>query len=560
MPEVSNGRVADKSIADLATIDSKGELDFSELPGVNVTIDDWSETAKEAINALPQVWTRGLLYFLMIFTGIVLPWAMFSQVDETGIGRGRLETKGSANRLESATAGAVIAVRAQEGQMVKVGQVLLELESDGVRSELQQAKTKLEGQMNRLSQLGIAKNQVSIAIATQQQQNKAQAIEKFAQAEQAQQSLADKRSNAPLSENLKLTQIEQAVKILKDSRANLLIQQTEKAAQLQQARQRLSAAKSALILAEGKHQQSLKEVKRYQGLWQQGGVPEVKLIEIQSIAQENQRLVGQVTAEVQAAETGIKEQEGNYNKVIHQLQADIRQAESKTQEQDREYLQIKEKQKWDIKQAESRLKEQQGNQASLTEGGKLAILKSEEQLKDLQTQIGILQTESAQTQQQITELERQLELKVVRAPVAGTILQLPFKQPKSFVQVGQLVAQIAPTKTSTVLMVQMPSQNSGFLKVGMPVKVKFDAYPFQDYGVVEGTVRWVSPDSKLVEVGGGKVEAYETEVVLGKDYIQSQEKKIALTLGQTATAEVIIRQRKVIDFILDPFKKLQKGG
>jgi hemolysin D len=565
MPEVLNGQVADKSaveksITDQVIIEASEELDFSELPGVNVTIDDWSDTAKEAINALPKVWTRGLLYFLVIFTGIVLPWAMFSQVDETGVGRGRLETKGSANRLESATAGAVIAVRAQEGEMVKAGQVLLELESDGVRSELQQAKTKLEGQMNRLSQLGIAKNQVTIAIATQQQQNKAQAVEKLAQSEQAQQSLADKRSNAPLSENLKLTQIEQAAKTLKDSRANLLIQQTEKAAQLQQARQRLNAAKLALILAQGKYQQGLKEVKRYQGLWQQGGVPEVRLIEIQGIAQENQRLVGQATAEAQAAQTGIKEQEGNYSKVIHQLQSDIRQAESKTQEQDREFLQIKERQKWEIKQAESRLKEQQGNRASLTEGGKLAILKSEEQLKDLQTQIGGLQSEAAQTQQQITELERQLELKVLRAPVGGTVLQLPFKQPKSFVQVGQLVAQIAPATASTVLKVQIPNQNSGFLKVGMPVRVKFDAYPFQDYGVVDGTVKWVSPDSKLVEVGAGKVEAFEVNVVLSKDYIQSQGKKIPLSLGQTATAEVVIRQRKAIDLILDPFKKLQQGG
>jgi hemolysin D len=63
-----------------------------------------------------------------------------------------------------------------------------------------------------------------------------------------------------------------------------------------------------------------------------------------------------------------------------------------------------------------------------------------------------------------------------------------------------------------------------------------------------------------VEVGGGKVEAFETEVVLGRDYIQSQGKKIALSLGQTATAEVVIRQRKAIDLILDPFKKLQQGG
>jgi hemolysin D len=556
MPELLNGRSANQAPKDSIT-----ELpDFSSVTGINVTATDWSDTVKEAINSLPQVWTRGLLYFLMTFTAIVLPWAMFSQIDETGMGRGRIETKGSANRLESATSGAVIAVRVQEGETVKAGQVLLELESDAVRAELQQAKTKLEGQMNRLSQLGIAKNQVAIAIATQQQQNKAQALEKLAQAEQAQQSLEDKRSNAPLSENLKLNQIDQAGKILKDSRANLLIQQTEKAAQLQQVRQKLAAAKESLILIEGKYQKSLREVQRYQELWEKGGVPEIKLIEIQGIAQENKRLLAQVNAEVQSAETGIKEQESNYNKVIHQLQADIRQAESKTQEQDKEYLQIKEKQKWDIKQAESRLKEQQGNRASLTEGGKLAILKSEEQLKDLQSQISTLGTEVSQTQQQIQELERQLDQKVVRAPVGGTVLQLPFKQAKSFVQTGQLVAQIAPTNVSTILKVQMPSQNTGFLKVGMPVKVKFDAYPFQDYGVVEGKVQWVSPDSKVVDMGNAKVEAFEVDVLLEKEYIQSQGKKVALNLGQTATAEVVVRQRKTIDLILDPFKKLQQGG
>ncbi len=508
-----NGQVVDRSIPSEPAKSNQPTAE-NPLPVANQSIemvaDDWSDTAKEAMESLPQVWTRGLLYFLVIFTSIILPWVMLSKVDETGSGRGRIETKGAANRLEAATSGAVIAVRVQEGQSVKQGQILLELESDAVRAELQQAKTKLEGQMNRLSQFGIAKNQVTIMIATQQQQNKAQAVEKFAQ-------------------------IDQASKATKDSKANLFIQQTEKAAQLQQARQKLAAAQSALVLIQGKYQQSLKEVKRYQDLLGQGGVPEVKLVEIQSIAKESERLMAQATAEVQLAETGIKEQEGNYNKVIHQLQADIRQTES-------------------------RLQEQQGNRASLTEGGKLAILKSEEQLKDLQTQISTLNTEAAQTRQQIAELERQLEQKVVRAPVSGTVLQLPFKQPKSFVQTGQLVAQIAPQGASNILKVQMPSQSTGFLRVGMPVKVKFDAYPFQDYGVVEGKVQWVSPDSKLVEAGTGKIEAFEVNVVLDRDYIQSQDKKIALTLGQTGTAEVIVRQRRTIDLILDPFKKLQQGG
>ncbi|MDB9370897.1 hypothetical protein PN456_18440 [Nodularia spumigena CS-586/05] len=35
---------------------------------------------------------------------------------------------------------------------------------------------------------------------------------------------------------------------------------------------------------------------------------------------------------------------------------------------------------------------------------------------------------------------------------------------------------------------------------------------------------------------------------------------IPLNPGDTATAEVIVRQRRIIDFLLDPFKQLQQGG
>jgi hypothetical protein len=48
MPEILNGRVIDESIANRTVTDSSGELpDFSELPGVNVTIDDWSTSLDE---------------------------------------------------------------------------------------------------------------------------------------------------------------------------------------------------------------------------------------------------------------------------------------------------------------------------------------------------------------------------------------------------------------------------------------------------------------------------------------------------------------------------------
>jgi HlyD family secretion protein len=89
----------------------------------------------------------------------------------------------------------------------------------------------------------------------------------------------------------------------------------------------------------------------------------------------------------------------------------------------------------------------------------------------------------------------------------------------------------------------------------MPVKLKFDAYPFQDYGVALGHLRWISPDSKVEETAQGKLETFELEIVLDRTDIQTQNKRLALTAGQTAAAEVIVWQRRLIDFILAPFKK-----
>ena len=141
MPKLLN----DRSIDPVDTNTTPSKIFSVKIPRTAITIplDDWSDVAKSAINTLPKVWTRGLLYFIVLFTGIALPWAMFSQIDETGTGRGRLETKGTSNRLESATAGTVTAVRVREGQTVEQGQVLLELESDAVRTEIQHTKSKL---------------------------------------------------------------------------------------------------------------------------------------------------------------------------------------------------------------------------------------------------------------------------------------------------------------------------------------------------------------------------------------------------------------------------------
>jgi HlyD family secretion protein len=474
------------------------------------TSQDWFYGTEELLDALPKAWTRSMLYLLISFTIVILPWTMFSQVDETGNAIGRIEPKGATQKLDSAVTGGVTAVNVTEGSTVKAGQVLVELESNVLRTDLQQAQTKLEGLINKRSQLELIKNQLILAINIQEQQNQYQASEKMSQVNQARQNLDTKQS----SHNL---------------------QKLEKLAQVYQAQQNINSTQTAYRLANGRLSRDFIEVTRYRQLLQLGAIPEIKVVELEKIAAESQRLREETKANIQQSQLRLKEELSRYQSIMNQSKSDIELAKLRLQESEISYQ-------------------------TVVQSGKLALLKSEEQLKDLQTQISTVQSEISQTNSQIKSLQLQLQQRIVRSPIDGIIFELPIKKPGAVVQPGQMIAQIAPQNSALILKAQMPSQQSGFVKVGMPVKIKFDAYPFQEYGIVQGRVNWISPDAKVKENSQNSVQTYELEIFIDKPYIQAGNKRILLTPGQTAQAEVIVRQRRVIDFILDPFKKLQKGG
>ncbi len=471
---------------------------------------DWSHSTEELLDALPQRWTHSLLYFLIVFAAIALPWTMLAQVDETGSARGRIEPKGATQKLDSVVSGSVTAVKVKEGQTVAAGQVLVELETGVLKTELQQAQSKLEGQQNRLMQLDLLKNQLELSIHVQEQQNQSQQLEKIAQVNQARQNLDGKQSTYNL-------------------------QKLEKQALVNQAQQQINSAENDKKSAQNRLTIDSRQVERFNQIVKAGAVSENQVDQLKKEAEESKRLYEKATSDIKQGELRVAQEQSSYQTTISQLESDI-------------------------KQARLRLQEIQSSYKGLLQAGKLTVLKSQEQLKDLQTQIGVLRSDIMQSRSQIMSVKLQLAQRTLRSPVDGTIFALPISKPGSVLQSGQMVAQIAPKNTAYVLKAQMPSQQSGFLKKGMPVKIKFDAYPFQDYGVLSGHVNWISLDSKIQETTQGKTETYDLEITLNKPYLESGNKRIFLTPGQTATAEVIVRQRRVIDFVLDPFKKLQKGG
>lgn len=473
-------------------------------------IEDLHYGTEELLDALPKLWTRGLLYVLLGFGVLVIPWSMYSKVDETGSARGRLEPKGATQKLDSETGGTVKEVKVKEGGNVKAGEILLELDSQILQTQLQEANAKLSGLQNQRAQLDILKNQLQLTINVQQQQNQSQELEKIAQVNQVKQNLDAKQSTYNL-------------------------QKLERQALLNQVQQQIAMTQNDQKAALGRLNIDSKQLERFSNLVKEGAVSLMQIDQLKKEEQESRRIYQKSQFDVKQAQLRLAEETSRYQTTISQLESEI-------------------------KQATLRLQEEENSYQSLLQNGKLAVMKNEQQLKDLQAQITANQSQIAQTANQIKSLELQLKQRVVKSPIDGVIFELPFSKPGTVVQPGQRVAQIAPKDSGFVLKANIPSQDSGFLKVGMEVKIKFDAYPFQEHGIVPGKVVRISPDSKVTQTPQGTMEVYELEIALDQQYVQNGSKRIPLTAGQTATAEIIIRQRRVIDFILDPFKKLQKGG
>jgi len=189
--------------------------------------------------------------------------------------------------------------------------------------------------------------------------------------------------------------------------------------------------------------------------------------------------------------------------------------------------------------------------------GQTTQLQVAQQTQQLEVQRNQLKAKIAENRTLLASTKAKLKQNFLTAPVDGVIMALNVPNPGEVVQPGQNIAEIAPHSAPLVLSAVLPNQEAGFTKVGMPVQVKLDAYPYQEYGIVPGTVASISPSTKPDQRLGA---VYKVEVLLARNNIKTHNQMIKFKAGQTATAEIVIRRRRIVDILLDPFKQLQKGG
>ena len=160
----------------------------------------------------------------------------------------------------------------------------------------------------------------------------------------------------------------------------------------------------------------------------------------------------------------------------------------------------------------------------------------------------------ARLQAEISDTERMLRHTTISSPAKGIVTTINIRGRGEVLQQGQTVAMIAPSDVPLVVETLLPDKDIALVQKGLAAKLKFEAFPFHDYGVVEGTVIDVSPDAVTNKDGA---TYYKVTIAPGKRRVSTNERDVMLRPGLSVTAEIITERRTVLSTILRPFRRFK---
>ncbi|MCT8127152.1 efflux RND transporter periplasmic adaptor subunit [Alishewanella sp. BS5-314] len=192
------------------------------------------------------------------------------------------------------------------------------------------------------------------------------------------------------------------------------------------------------------------------------------------------------------------------------------------------------------------------NQAQLT--GQLQRLPAEQQ-----QQLSLLETEESRLQQQQLELQGRHQL-LLSAPVAGRITNL-IAEPGKTITGQQPLLTILPATASLEAILLVPTRAFGFVQPGQRTRLRFEAFPYQRFGIYEGEVihtgQAILLPNELEMPVPIQEPVYRVAVALDSQEIRAYGSSVPLQSGMLLSADIVLEQRSLLSWLLEPISSLR---
>jgi multidrug resistance efflux pump len=194
----------------------------------------------------------------------------------------------------------------------------------------------------------------------------------------------------------------------------------------------------------------------------------------------------------------------------------------------------------DLTNARARLREAEARRERASVDG--TAREFEVRIGEIDLRLAAKRAEAESEARELEVLEREREKSVLRAHVDGIVTVGEVKV-GDYLEGGRPVFAIAQ-ELGFRADAAVSSADIGRLRVGMTARIKLDAFDYQKYGTLEGTITYISPDSEVAE------ERRLYYVVR----IRLDAPRLPVKLGMLGQAEIVTGEERVLSYAFRKFK------
>ncbi|HEY9881431.1 MAG TPA: HlyD family efflux transporter periplasmic adaptor subunit [Leptolyngbyaceae cyanobacterium] len=450
-------------------------------------------------------WSRAVVWGIMGVTTVTLGWAWFAKIEQAIPAQGKLEPQGVVQPVQAPVGGVIQSVYVKEGDTVEAGETLVSLDPKTTQAQLaslRQIRQKLleENQFYR-GQPSNGSVSVPVNIApdiAQLTSNRASLV--------AENALYRAQINGDLT-GVTLSPEEQqrlntSIDVLQSQLSIAQLESDQLQRQLSQVKEQLSNARQALQV-----QQDI--LVRIKPLYTKGAIAQIPYLQQEQEVNNRQTEVNRLVEEEQRLVLAI----------------------SQSQEKSRNTLVASQE------ELQNKIAQNNNQIANIDSQLTKTVLENEKRLQEVNSQIA--------------QLEQTLQYQELRAPVSGTVFNLKANKPGYVANTTEPILEIVPSD-SLVARVFITNRDIGFVRVGMPVDVRIDSFPYSEFGDVKGTVTKIATDA-LPPDQVHPFYRFPTEVEIDKQTLNVEGSPVNLQSGMSVNANIRTRKRRVIDIVTDLF-------
>jgi multidrug resistance efflux pump len=160
-------------------------------------------------------------------------------------------------------------------------------------------------------------------------------------------------------------------------------------------------------------------------------------------------------------------------------------------------------------------------------------------------------TEDAQ--RLIAEIDIWKQTYLLIAPIAGKVsLSKIWAAQQTVVTTEEFLAIVPSSTTDTIIAkAEISDATSGKIKKGLPVYIRLDAFPAQEFGTLSGVIENIAAVPQH--------DTYSIQIALPKQLKTNYQKTIPFRPEMKGLVKIVTQERRLIEHLLDSFRNLLKN-